>query len=156
MHVKPEDDTINATADIQGNVTFYGGLVRRVGSDDEIAGVMGHEMAHVLLKHNEKAQQNMTVGMAIGGLITGVIAASAGPCYTAQCTNARTELLESIESVAERQRQERLVAKCEQLYREYPECLDWGKTGLPGFARLGRMTKGVCPFPAPTDCAEPE
>ena len=31
-----------------------GGLVRRMGSDDEIAGVMGHEMAHVPLKHNEK------------------------------------------------------------------------------------------------------
>ena len=248
VHVKPEDDTINATADIQGNVTFYGGLVRRVGSDDEIAGVMGHEMAHVLLKHNEKAQQNMAVGMAIGGLITGVIAASAGPCYTAQCTNARTDLLESgmqagavagriryspemeleadqlatyivreagydlwaarklfirmaraeqraaaqgqrglvgflkthptdarriahwsatsrlieagqqrpesIESVAERQRQERLVAKCERLYREYPECPDWGKSGLTEFgARLGRMTKRICPFPAPVDCA---
>ena len=92
VHVKPEDDTINATADIQGNVTFYGGLVHRVGSDDEIAGVMGHEMAHVLLKHNEKAQQNTAVGMAIGGLITGVMAASAGPCYTVQCTNARTDL----------------------------------------------------------------
>ena len=48
IHVKPEDDTVNATADIQGNVTFYGGLVRRVGSDDEIASVMGHEMAYVL------------------------------------------------------------------------------------------------------------
>ena len=95
VHVKPEDDTINATADIEGNVTFYGGLVRRVGSDDEIVGVMGHEMAHMLLKHNEKAQQNTAVGMVIGGLITGVIAASAGPCYTAQCTNARTDLLEN-------------------------------------------------------------
>ena len=41
-------------------------------------------MAHVLLKHNEKAQQNTAVGMAFGGLITDVIAASAGPCYTAQ------------------------------------------------------------------------
>ena len=85
VHVEPEDDTINATADIQGNVTFYGRLVCRVGSDDEIAGVMGHEMA----------QQNTAVGMVIGGLVTGVIAASAGPCYTAQCTNARTDLLES-------------------------------------------------------------
>ena len=82
-------------ADIQGNVTFYGGLVRRVGSDDEIAGVMGHEMTHVLLKHNEKAQQNTAVGMVIGGLITGAIVATAGPRYTAQCTSARTDLLES-------------------------------------------------------------
>ena len=27
---------------------------------------MGHEMAHVLLKHNEKAQKNTAVGMVKG------------------------------------------------------------------------------------------
>ena len=41
VHVKPNDGIINATADIQGNVTFYGGLVRQVGNNDEIVGVMG-------------------------------------------------------------------------------------------------------------------
>ena len=34
-------------------------------------------------------------GMVIDGLITGAIAASAGPCYVAQCMNTRTDLLES-------------------------------------------------------------
>ena len=33
--------------------------------------------------------------MVFGGLITGAIAASAGRCYKTQCTNARTDLLES-------------------------------------------------------------
>lgn len=51
----PRTTPSNATANIEGNVTFYGGLVRRAGSDDEVAGVMGPEMVHVLLKHNEKA-----------------------------------------------------------------------------------------------------
>ena len=32
VHVKPEDDTINAAANIEGNVMFYGGLVRRAES----------------------------------------------------------------------------------------------------------------------------
>ena len=41
VSVKPADETINAYADVNGNVVFYGGLVRRAGSDDEIAGVMG-------------------------------------------------------------------------------------------------------------------
>jgi len=92
VHVKPEDHTINATADIEVNVTLYGGLVRRAGSDDEVAGVMGHEMAYVLLKHNEKAaaEHPPAVGMVIGGLIPGAIAASAGPCYTVQL-HERTE-----------------------------------------------------------------
>ena len=91
--VKPDDDTINATADIHGNVTFYGGLVRRIGSDDELAGVMAHEMAHVLLKHNEKSRQNMTAGLVVGGLITGLAAAAGGPCYTAQCADVRADLV---------------------------------------------------------------
>ena len=32
VHVKPNDGIIDATADIHGNVTFYGGPVRRVGA----------------------------------------------------------------------------------------------------------------------------
>ena len=250
VQVKPEDDTINATADVRGNVTLYGGLMRRIGSDDELAGVMAHEMAHVLLKHNEKSQQNMTVGLIVGGLVAGLAGAAGGPCYTAQCANAQADLVgagmeagavagavayspqmeleadqlatyivneagydlyaarklfirlartgrrggaagkralagflrthptdakriahwsatrrliesgrqspESRQSVAERQRRERLAAKCERLYREYPECPDWGKAGLTGLAgRMGRMTKGICPFPAPVKCAGP-
>ena len=60
------------------------------------------------------------------------------------------------ESVAERQHQERWVANCERLYGESPECPDWGKVWSPGFARLGRMTKGVCACTAQVDCAGTE
>lgn len=69
VSVKPEDEKINTYADIDGNVVFHGGLVCRAGSEDEIAGVMGHEMAHVLLRHNEKSSANQTMGMVVGGLI---------------------------------------------------------------------------------------
>lgn len=63
---------------------------------------------------------------------------------------------ESIESGAERERQERLLPKCEQLYRKYRECPDWGKSGFEGFLeRLGRMTKKICPFRAPVNCRRP-
>lgn len=86
VKVKPSDDTINATADMHGNVTFYGGMIRRIGSDDEFAGVMAHEMAYVLLKHNQKSQQNMVVG----GLLTWLSAAG-GPCHTAQRADARAD-----------------------------------------------------------------
>ena len=40
IKVKPEDDTINVTADVRGNVTLHDGLMRRIGSDAEFAGVM--------------------------------------------------------------------------------------------------------------------
>lgn len=95
VSVKPEDETINAYADVNGNVVFYGGLVRRAGSDDEIAGVMGHEMAHVLLRHNEKSSTNQAVGLVVGGLISAVVVGSMGPCYTAQCSQAQSDLLET-------------------------------------------------------------
>lgn len=250
VKVKPADDTINATADVRGNVTFYGGLVRRIGSDDELAGVMAHEMAHVLLKHNEKSQQNMAVGLILGGLVGGLAGAAGGPCYTAQCANARADLVgtgmeagaaagaiayspqmeleadqlatyivdeagydlyaarklfirlartgrrggsagkralagflrthptdarriahwsatrrliesgqqspESTRSVAERERAERQAAKCERLYREYPECSDWGRRGLTGLGRrMARVTKGICPVASTAKCAGP-
>ena len=74
---------------------------------------------------------------------------------TSRLIEAGQQRPESIESVAEREGQERLVAKCERFYREYPECPGWGKSGLPEFARLGRMTKGVCPFTAAVDCTGP-
>ena len=74
---------------------------------------------------------------------------------TSRLIEAGQQRPESIESVAERERQERFVAKCERFYREYPECPGWGKSGLPEFARLGRMTKGVCPFTAAVDCTGP-
>ena len=114
VHVKPEDDTINATA--QGQKGLVGFLKTHPTDARRIA----HWSA------------------------------------TSRLIDAGQQRPESIESVEERQRQERLVAKCERLYREYPECPDWGKAGLPGFARLGRMTKGICPFPVPADCAGPE
>lgn len=94
---KPYDDTINATADIRGEVTMYGGLLRRVGSEDEVAGVLAHEMAHVLLSHNEKGRTNAAVGMVVGGLIIGAIvlgASGQGGCYSQQCQEAQRDLME--------------------------------------------------------------
>lgn len=78
----------------------YGELIDRVGSNDEISTVMWHQMAQAGLKHKEKAQQNTGVGMGIRRLVTGVIAASAGPCYTAQCRSARTDLRKGVQAGA--------------------------------------------------------
>ena len=98
VHVKPEDHTINATADIEVNVTLYGGLVRRAGSDDEVAGVMGHEMAYVLLKHNEKAAAEHPPAVGIGDRRAQSRAPSPrarGRATPYNCMNARNDLLES-------------------------------------------------------------
>jgi predicted Zn-dependent protease len=60
--------TINAFALPGGKVGVYSGLLDLVGSDDEIAMVMGHEIAHVTARHGaERVSQGILV--AAGGLV---------------------------------------------------------------------------------------
>lgn len=60
--------TINAFALPGGKVGIYTGLLELAESDDEIAVVMGHEIAHVTARHGaERMSQGMLV--ALGGLV---------------------------------------------------------------------------------------
>jgi len=55
---------LNAFALPGGKVGFYTGLINLAGSDDEIAAVMGHEIAHVTSRHGaERQSQAMLVGL---------------------------------------------------------------------------------------------
>jgi predicted Zn-dependent protease len=57
-----ESDTINAFALPGGKVGVYTGLIKLASSDDEIAVVMGHEIAHVTSRHGaERTSQNYAV-----------------------------------------------------------------------------------------------
>lgn len=59
---------LNAFALPGGKVGFYTGLINLAGSDDEIAAVMGHEIAHVTSRHGgERQSQAMLVGL--GGIL---------------------------------------------------------------------------------------
>lgn len=63
-----EPKTLNAFALPGGKVGIYTGLLNLVESDDEIAMVMGHEIAHVTARHGaERVSQGMMV--AVGGLV---------------------------------------------------------------------------------------
>lgn len=46
-----EEDTLNAFALPGGHVYFYTGILKLMENDDQIATVMGHEIAHVLARH---------------------------------------------------------------------------------------------------------
>lgn len=60
--------TINAFALPGGKVGIYTGLLELAESDDEIAVVMGHEIAHVTARHGaERMSQGML--LAFGGLV---------------------------------------------------------------------------------------
>lgn len=53
-----DTDTINAFAMPGGTVIVSHGLVKRLTSESELAGVLGHEIAHVLKKHQLAAIQS--------------------------------------------------------------------------------------------------
>ena len=57
-----DSPTVNAFALPGGKVGVYTGLIKIASSDDEIAVVMGHEIAHVTSRHGaERTSQNMAI-----------------------------------------------------------------------------------------------
>lgn len=65
-----DDDTINAFAMPGGKVGVYTGLLQMAETDDQLAAVIGHEIAHVAARHgNERMSQALVIaggGAALG------------------------------------------------------------------------------------------
>jgi beta-barrel assembly-enhancing protease len=75
VHLAP-DDTKNAYADGK-NIVVYKGMMDFFKSDEEIALVVSHELAHNSMKHIDAKQKNATVG-GVFGLLLDIAAATAG------------------------------------------------------------------------------
>ena len=77
-----DPDTVNAWAMAGGKMALYTGLVQKLKpSDDELAQVLGHEIAHALAKHSA---EKMSVAMAsqVGVLAVGVATGGKGYALT--------------------------------------------------------------------------
>lgn len=70
-----KDDNVNAFCMPGGKIVVYEGILKYVKTDDDLAVVMGHEVAHAVAKHsNERMSQQMlaqyggtALGIALGG-----------------------------------------------------------------------------------------
>ncbi|MDR0588609.1 MAG: M48 family metallopeptidase [Burkholderiales bacterium] len=67
-----EDDTVNAFALPGGKVFFYTGILKLMKNDDQIATVMGHEIAHVLAHHGAERVSQQQVAQ-VGGSVLGAV-----------------------------------------------------------------------------------
>ena len=77
-----DPETVNAWAMAGGKMAIYSGLVKKLKpTDDELAQVLGHEIAHALAKHSA---EKMSVAMAssIGVVAVGVAADQKGLALT--------------------------------------------------------------------------
>jgi Zn-dependent protease with chaperone function len=69
-----DDRIVNAYATIGGQMVFFGGLLKQLGSEDALAMVMAHELAHLKYRHASAA---LGRGVAVG-VILSVVSAELG------------------------------------------------------------------------------
>lgn len=64
-----DDKTFNALAIPGGYIVVYRGLLERTGSAEELAGVLAHEVQHILLRHSTRTLiQNASTGLLLAAL----------------------------------------------------------------------------------------
>lgn len=81
FHLLADDRTINAFALPGGQCFITAALFSQLENEDQLAGVMGHEIGHVIAKHSA---QRMSKDGLVQGVITGVAVGADGGAQAAQ------------------------------------------------------------------------
>jgi predicted Zn-dependent protease len=68
-----DDSTVNAFAVPGGHVFVHRGLIERAGTYSELAGVLGHEVAHVTLRHSVDQMKSRTKTSVVVMVVCAVI-----------------------------------------------------------------------------------
>lgn len=66
-----DDNTLNAFATPGGYIYVYTGLIKYLDSEDQLAGVMGHEIAHADLRHSTRQMTKIYGLQAVLSVATG-------------------------------------------------------------------------------------
>ncbi len=74
------DDSYNAFAGPAGHIFIHSGLFRAMESEEELAGIIGHEIAHVTSRHiSDRIERSTKIGAAtLAGVAAGILLAVAG------------------------------------------------------------------------------
>ncbi|RDV13936.1 M48 family peptidase [Pontibacter diazotrophicus] len=65
FHLLADDQTVNAFALPGGQIFITGGLLKRLNSEAQLAGILGHEIGHVVARHSAEqlAKAKLTQGL---------------------------------------------------------------------------------------------
>lgn len=70
VYIIQDDSTLNAFAAPGGYLYFYTGLIKYLDNEDDLMGVMGHEMAHADLRHSvQQLQKQYGVQFLLSALL---------------------------------------------------------------------------------------
>lgn len=75
-----QEDVYNAFATPAGHIFFNSGLFAALDSEEELAGIMAHEIAHVVSRHiSDRIESSKKINMAtLAGMVAGVLLGAGG------------------------------------------------------------------------------